>query len=197
MLHVIPMKDPISLRAYAKLRGCSAMAVSVAVRDGRLKASVVRVNDQPKIADVALADLEWERNTDAQRRVNAAGGVDLERERLRVEIAALEAPAAPPPPRADPGPLQPEDNATATQRLKSAQADLAELKFEQEAGDLVSRDEVLREWAGLLSQVRTKIMGAPTALKQALPHLTVADVVVIEDTLRATLEDLVTAESKP
>jgi hypothetical protein len=58
-------QPPISLRAYAKHRaaaglpGCSPEAVSKAVKSGRLRASVVLVDGEPKIADPELADREW------------------------------------------------------------------------------------------------------------------------------------------
>lgn len=54
---------PISLSAYAAHRGCSKQAVSQAIQSQRLLRSIVRVKGQPKIADVALADHEWQSNT--------------------------------------------------------------------------------------------------------------------------------------
>lgn len=60
-----PQGGPISLRDYAKHRaaaglpGCSAEAVSKAVKSGRLRDSVVLIDGKPKIADPELADREW------------------------------------------------------------------------------------------------------------------------------------------
>lgn len=178
-----------SQRAYAKHRGVNVNAVGEAIRSGRLvKCIVLDGFGTKKIGDVALADEEWERNTDAQRRVNAAGGV---------VTPALEVPpgAKVVIKRETIAPV--EDNATATERLKSAQADLAELKYAEAAGELVPADDVLREWADLLSQVRTKMLGIPTALKQAIPSLTVADVVLIENAICTALEDVVAVEIEP
>lgn len=167
---------------YARHRGVQRNAVSQAIKKGTLRECLVLdANGVKQIGDVELADREWAANT------------DLTKAHVEVKIAAA-ARAAPG------GPVDPDetpDLAAATERLKSAQADLAELKYAEAAGDLVPRDEVLREWADLLSQVRTKVLGAPTQLKQALPHLTVADVVLIENILREALEDLVTAEAAP
>lgn len=54
---------PLSLRAYAKHRGCTHGAVRKAIATGRLAESVVEVDGQPAISDAELADLEWEENT--------------------------------------------------------------------------------------------------------------------------------------
>jgi hypothetical protein len=60
----------MSLRAYARRRaelglaGVSTVAVSKAIKGGRLKASVIRdARGQPKIADPVLADREWNSRT--------------------------------------------------------------------------------------------------------------------------------------
>jgi hypothetical protein len=58
---------PISVRAYARHRGCSAPAVLKAIDRGRLRLSIVIEGGKAKIADVALADREWAENTDLSR----------------------------------------------------------------------------------------------------------------------------------
>lgn len=60
------MAAPIRLSAYAKIRGVSAEAVRQAVIKGRLSQSVVLVKDKPWIADVLLANREWELNTKSE-----------------------------------------------------------------------------------------------------------------------------------
>ena len=172
---------PPSCRAYARHRKCTPMAVSLAIRDGRLSACVVRdtTGRAIGISDFVLADREWEQNTDSQRRENAAGGVV--------------APSSAVPSDVDDA----EGVNSASARLKNAQADLAELKFSEAAGELVPAADVAREWADLLSIVRTKLMGLPTALKQEIPSLSVAEVAKIEDTIRALLEDLCASEIAP
>jgi len=179
------MPDSGSQADYARHRsgkglpGSSRMSVSNAVKNGRIKESV-SVVDGKQVIDFALADQEWERNTDSQKRVNAAGGVER---RQPFEGGG-------------PGDHAPvEEVGTATERLKNAQADLAELKYAEAAGDLVDRDLTLREWADVLSRVRTKMLGIPTAFKQAVPHLTVDDVVLLEKAIREALEDAVAAET--
>jgi hypothetical protein len=71
------MTAPLSLRAYAKRRGVHESAVRRAIRDDRLRNSVIRTAKGPKIADAALADREWLDNTLASRvsyRVRIAKG---------------------------------------------------------------------------------------------------------------------------
>jgi hypothetical protein len=67
----------LSLRAYARHRGCSDKAVRRAIDAGRLRQSVSLTRAGPKIADAALADREWLENTLANRvsyRVRIAKG---------------------------------------------------------------------------------------------------------------------------
>lgn len=192
----------MSCRAYAKRRGVSAMAVSVAIRDGRLVKSVIR--DQfgvPKIGNPDLADQEWEANTDHIKRIYAAGLSSLDRPapaaappdaRASTVIIDAEPPRRGRPPKVDGD----ETIASATERLKSAQANLAELKFRQTAGELVEAAAVEREWADLLSQVRTKLLAIPSRVKQQIPALSVADVATVETLVREALEDLVSAEGE-
>lgn len=170
------------------------MSVSVAVRDGRLSRSVVRdEHGQPKIADPDLADREWEANTDVVKRANAAGGVL--------------APSRSAPPRVVADELEPEakqfdeDGAetigSATQRLKAAQADLAELKFKEAAGELVPARDVEARLVNVFASCKTRLLAIPSRARQALPHLVTADMAVIEGLIREALEDLAEAKSEP
>src|SRR5262245_11884359 len=52
----------VSLRAFAKRKGVSLMAVCRAVKTGRLNQCLVYVAGVPKIGDQRVADLEWESN---------------------------------------------------------------------------------------------------------------------------------------
>ncbi len=191
----------ISCRAYAKRRGVSAAAVSEAIRSGRLVKSVVRGGEfgQPKILDADLADREWEANTDPQRRINAAGGVDPRALVAPVPVL-ISGPPPPmlgtidvPPPRVV-APAVP-DEATATQRLKAAQADLAELKFAEAAGELVPAADVERRLVDVFSACKSRLLAIPSRAKQALPHLTTADVLELDKLIREALEELAEAKA--
>jgi hypothetical protein len=176
--------EPISLRAYAKHRAAhglsgNAMAVSLAVKAGRLSKSVTYVNGQPKITDPALADQEWERNTDTQRRINAAGGVDPNVQRT----PTIDSPPA----------AAIEDVATATERLKGAQADLAELKRDEARGELVPARDVERRLVEVFTACKTRLMAIPSRYRQQIPHLTADEVGHLERLVREALDDLAEA----
>lgn len=71
-----PLREELSFRGYAKRRGVSHTAVEKAVKAGRLKRCLLKRGKWIRI-DPALADQEWERNTDgAQQREpeSKAGG---------------------------------------------------------------------------------------------------------------------------
>lgn len=162
--------EPISCRAYAKHRNVTPMAVSLAIKTGRLSRSVVRdAMGSPKIASIALADQEWEANTDHTRS----------------------------PQRAEPLPeVESSDVAGAAARAKHWEAKLRELKFKEASGELVSAADVKREWVSTLAQVRSKLLTIPTLAKQAIPALTIANVERLEQLVRDALEDLIVSEAK-
>ena len=191
----------ISCRAYAKHRGVTPMAVSTAISSGRIgPPAVVRdENGQPKIAAVALADQQWARNTDPVRAANAL--VQGTTAGPPVPVLVIPRPAAPPlptPPTIDRAPAEePESAATATERLKAAQADLAELKLERERGELVLAKDVERRLVAVFTACKTRLLAIPSRARQALPELTNAGVLVIEDLVREALEELAEAEPVP
>ncbi len=176
------------------------MAVSAAIRDGRLVKSVVRNQyGDPKIADPVLADQEWAANT------NHASVSDAAREIQATVRAAAGLPPAPAPAPApvheaeeplgstDPGDI--EQIGSSSAKAKFFEAALKELKFKQAAGELVPSVEVRREWAELLSSVRTKLLEIPNRVKQQIPDLEVAEISIITDLVREALADLVEAEN--
>ncbi len=169
----------LTLTAYAKRRGVSKQSVSEAIKAGRLVACLVKDEyGQNKIGDPALADREWDANTDLTKAPTA----------VKVAAAARAAPGT--------GDGDASDLTVANTRKAHWDAELKELKFKEAAGELVLASDVKREWADILSQVRTKLLGLPTQVKQAVPTLTVADVVIFENLIREALEDLVRAEQE-
>lgn len=184
---------PMSCRAYAKRRGVSAMAVSEAIKNGRLVKSVVRNEfGQPKIADADLADREWEANTDSSKRANAAGGVDPRGATLGGIPIEQPEDDEPTPPKREVDESGVETVASATQRLKAAQADLAELKFAEAAGELVPARDVEARMVSVFTSCKTRLLAIPSRARQALPHLSNADVTAIEALVREALEELTT-----
>lgn len=202
---------PLTLGAYAKRRGCSKNAVSKAIKSGRLKLSVVfNASGQPKIADAHLADREWTQNTDQSRTTTkTAGAVQASaatppptltpsttaaQQRLRDETPAERQPRKPgdPAPQLDPDARWSVVDATAEQLKWKAL--LAEAKYKQELGELVSAKDVEIVQAGLFTIIRTKLLAVPGKARSNAPHLTLVDVALIDRLIRETLEELAAVE---
>lgn len=75
-------------------------------------------------------------------------------------------------------------------RLAREQADSVALKNAALRAELVSAAEVTREWAEVLRKVRAGVLAVPSRVRAALPHLTAADVAVLDHEIRTTLEGL-------
>lgn len=82
----------------------------------------------------------------------------------------------------------------ATERLRAAQAELAEAKAAVARGELVEAAAVTREWANLLRDLRNALLAVPSRCGAALPHLTAADVATVEREIHKALEALANAD---
>ena len=80
--------------------------------------------------------------------------------------------------------------ATERRRLLAAQAEKAELFNAQRSGELISTVEVTRIWSGIVMAARTALLALPSRCKARLPHLTVADLAVIDALIRHCLVGL-------
>jgi phage terminase Nu1 subunit (DNA packaging protein) len=175
--------DPLSLRAYAKYRkqhglpGGSLQAVQRAIAHERI--SFVIADGTKRIPDPEAADREWADNTDLTRAPgylkewaeDGAGDDDAEGDGESLK--------------------------TASAREKHYKALLARLNYEQRAGELVPRKEMLAVMAAHYSTVRAKLLGLPSKAKQRLPHLTLADLATLDEIVREGLEDVVQALAQP
>lgn len=168
-----PARPPLSLRAYAKLRGVSPEAVSKAISTGRLRESVTTVGGAPKIADAELADREWGANT-----------------QQRVDQPAAASPRDPPEYIAH---RTAREGAAARREL--AQARLAELELGEREDKLIPIDVARRDVVDKFTLVRTRLLGIPARLAQRLPELAGGEVVqLIDELLREALEELADGE---
>lgn len=84
----------------------------------------------------------------------------------------------------------PESLADARRRKETALADLRELELRQKSGELVEAKGIETRLVDVFTKCRTKLLGIPSRARQALPHLTVADIGTIEELIREALEDL-------
>jgi hypothetical protein len=171
----------LSLRAYARRRGCSAVAVLRAVTKGRLRRSVVYVDGTPQIADPDLADEEWAANTDLTKAPTyvkqraARKGQSLKGEQVSAEVVPM-----------TPGP----NMAQAALDEKRWKARLAEQEFLRQAGNLVDGTAAKSAFMTQVIEARTKLLGVPSKVKGRVPELTLAQLAVIDEEIRRALEEI-------
>lgn len=158
---------PTSMRGYAKRRGVSVEAVSKAVAAGRLRESIVSVGGVPKIADVELADREWEANT--RQRVDGPRQPPQAQGRSEADVP---------------------DYMVSRARRESALADMAEIEVLEKKGALVPVDQARSDVIEIFTVVKTKLLGVPSRLAQQLPHVAAAVVPVLDTFIREALEEL-------
>jgi hypothetical protein len=181
---------PITLTDYGKLRGVSHVAVSKAVKSGRLHECVGRdERGRPTIIDVAIADREWEANTKTR-----IGQPDTRVPRATSDV--------PPVASNDPRPSSglpagvPNYNvsqavrAAASARREAAQAELAELELAERRKAVIPTDVAREDVTRAYSLVKTRIGAVPAAVGQRLPDLAAVVVPVVDELLRAALEEL-------
>lgn len=174
----------MSLTAYGRRRGVSVESVSKAIAEGRLSASVVRIDNQPKIADADLADREWEANTrpriDQPRRPRQqqrnSDDEDLDDEGLPDDV---------PPYKVSRARREAEEA-----RRSAALADLAEIEVDEKRDELVPVDEARSYIIDRFAVVKTKLLGLPTRVAQQLPHLAKEVEPVVDRYVREVLEEL-------
>jgi phage terminase Nu1 subunit (DNA packaging protein) len=162
--------EPLSLREYARRRGCTLRAVQNAIKTTRLNASIVLVDGLSKIGDPELADREWAANTDQTRRAGAA---------------------APAPGHDGAG----ADDDSSEDTFAHWKAKKMRLDYEKAAGALVNAAEMQAAMADDYSMVRTKLLGLASKAKQRLPHLTLSDLATLDAIVREALEELAEDEA--
>jgi phage terminase Nu1 subunit (DNA packaging protein) len=99
----------------------------------------------------------------------------------------------PPPVKRRPPPKPP----TATRdRLNAAQAQLAEVRAAKMRGELVERADVLAIWAGIVADLRSGLLAAPSRIGAKLA-MTPEAVAALDAEIRELLTALASAEALP
>lgn len=171
-----------SQTAVARHLGVHKVEVNRGIKNGRLNKCVVRDPLTGKtlgITSLEEAAVEWRANgdyTDApQRLTQPPAEPDYTPTIVSEETLNL---------------------AEASALAKHWDAKTKELKYREAARELVPVADVVREWADILTTVRTRLLSIPTAVKQQASHLSVADVGLVERLVREALEDLVASENR-
>lgn len=176
----------ISKSAYARRRGCDEKAVRKAIAEGRISAIDGKI-------DPAVADIQWERNTRARVKANAAPP--------QVQTSA-QGELMGPDPVAEPAPTQVESPAVDTYsawrgRREAAEAEMAELKVAEQRGELISVAAIEAVWSSALAATREHLLQVRARLAPLLAAE--ADVFKVEQMLeyehRKALELLAAADA--
>lgn len=164
----------MGIREYARHRGVRLSTVQAAVAAGRIPA--VKVKGKPKI-DWRKADKSWSDNTDPSKQNRKAKGVK--------------------------GEAEGSGNFAAARAVRETyNAKLMQLKFESQAGEVVSVAKMKAEWFRIARTVRDALMGAPDRLcgrAAAIPDGPDRDAklnAIWTEEIRSILEELTNAETR-
>lgn len=163
------------MAAVGRHLGVSREAVRRAVASKRLLRSFRKIKGRMRCIDLPLARREWEANTDLSE---APASVQMKAQQRQAAAAR------------EPGESLVSPLVEASARERSAKAKLAELDYARKAGELVPAAEVEARWLEMITRSRTKLLGLPSKAKQSLPHLTAADLKILDRIVREALEEL-------
>lgn len=141
--------------AYARLRGCSRESVSKAIEAGRIST----ING---LIDPVVADIQWKQNTRARTRaVNAARHASAPAAVApQLPLTTTPPDLQPPGPQPSPAelpspPVRGDDDYQASRsRREKAEAEMAELKLQEQLGQVVNAEAARAEYAKHVSAVR-------------------------------------------
>ena len=139
------MGNLISATQYADRRGVSRPAVLQAIRQGRLTKSVTREGRNYRI-DPDLADQEWAATTSLDRGEH--------NNRMMLQDAGAEGDAA--------------SYAASRAKREAYEAELARLKYEQQAGTLVDAEAVKKEAFKTARTIRDGLLNIPDRVSAEL-----------------------------
>lgn len=160
----------LSIRKYAESRNISHVAVLKAIKTGRLSKSVTYDNaGKPKISDAAIADTEWEANTDQSKPLNRVSGEPKRRKERSAEAFAphvsVPVPAGDASPLARPAAETPEPTGPSYAKSRAVreayQARLAKLDYEARAAKLLPADTVRVTMFNVARKARDMLMALP------------------------------------
>lgn len=170
----------VSQREYARRRGITHRAVQKAIAAGRIRTHEGKI-------DPAQADADWPLTTDPSKPKGTATGREM-----RADNPAAAPPHDDEPLRGAAGPRADGALAYAQSRAirEAYEARLRKLDYEERRGKLVDAEQVARRWEQVIGISRTKVLALPSKIRTRLPKLTPADVAVVEQLVRETLDEL-------
>lgn len=171
----------LSIRGYAKHRGCSEGAVRKAIERGKIR--VVGSGKETRI-DPTTADAAWAANTRTPVRTEPEGAHDGTQVRTETpDYRARYAHELEQAGRSD------ESKADAERRKEIALANVRELEFRTKSGAVVDRHACVSAWFAVCRTARDQLIGCRDRITSRL-FLTPEQSDVVLDELRAVLAEL-------
>lgn len=173
----------MSFAQYAKHRGVTRGAVSIAVKEGRI---IAELGPNKKLGVYSeKADAQWAANS----RAPSGGAAHLKQMAKQaiedINKDVVEDVIQPPEPRTEN--LSYNDARTEKEAI---QAKLLQLKYDELSGKLVSTEEIEQTWAELATKVKNKILGIASKLKQRHPEISMEVYATLDEIHREALEEL-------
>lgn len=195
----------MGLREYARHRAAEGLpggthrAVQVAIKDGRLRASLTR--DRKKVKSAKAADAEWLLTTKFDMRP-VTGPTSQARIKSRIknrpkDTNGTHAPTAKQESGGSAPRIKPEDEAppvndfaVARARREAAAARRAELEVDREEALLVRAKDVEARLADVFLRCRTRLLGIPTRAREQDPSLGEPQLKLFETLINEACEEL-------
>jgi hypothetical protein len=189
----------ISLRAYARHRGCALRAVQKAIESGRI--SVVVDERGRKRIDPADADRRWRELTDPAKQrgqeppAHSITYPDPEPE-FEQDVEQEDPQAGDDPANGDFSGSEkalgekPPNYMTSKALRESYLARRAKLDYLERAGELVEAKKIQIEWQKIVTRAKTKLLAVPSKVRARIPHMTAGDMATVEEEIREALEEL-------
>lgn len=169
--------DLMGIREYARHKGVSQKAVQLAIKEGRIDGAISMVGKRKKI-DPTKADKLWEENTIPNNKNT----------HIRNDHPDKETPQEPQ--------LKGPSYAQSRAIKEAYAAKMAQVNYEQKAGNLIDADEVRKAVRQIARTVRDSLMNIPDKLAPILTAETELDEVhkILTEEVRNACEGLANGE---
>lgn len=161
----------LSIRGYAKHRGVSHEAVRLAVKDGKLKNSILSETKDGKkpivLIDPEAADQEWPNGGGATPKLSAPQAGVNEKHAKTAEVFH-----------------------NARTARESYAAKIAKLEYDKRSGKVAEIEEIKKVWTDAAAKARTAFLAVPSKMRQRVPEFSESQYHILEEIIRETLEHL-------
>lgn len=147
--------EKISIRQYAKNRGCTDTAVHKAIRSGKIIEGVQRDEDGRPWIIPEIADMEWK----ASREIGTSKSAAIDKKIGATTTKSAGAVTKPELPNPDGGLVQQMIKAKVVRATADAQT--AQLNYKKKAGILVEKDKVYAALFSAGREIRSAMMNIP------------------------------------